>query len=204
LKETYGDVKIPFPNFVTFSVSRQTQTGIRRMLHALSQLTAKSNAEKAEHYLQRCLLDGVIGRSSILRDFLSPQREEDVFTPTTANSPVPEPQSPLPIEVDSSEQEAVVPTDTLFEDISSFSLGSRDLSSNYSSHVDSTEYDVHDVSVTDEQHGAFDSMSFSNMSTISDISQQIEELGKSVIDEYDLLKVLGKGCMGKASVHSSL
>ncbi|KAI9288530.1 kinase-like domain-containing protein [Umbelopsis sp. AD052] len=195
-KETYGDVKIPFPHFVTFSVSRQTQTGIRRMLHALSQFTAKSNAEKAEYYLQRCLLDGVIGRSSILRDFLSPQREEDVFTPTTANSPVPEPQSPLPIDVDSSEEEAVVPEDALFEDISSFSLGSRELSSNYS-HVDSTENDALDISVTDEHHGVFDNMSFSHMSTISDISQQIEELGKSVIDEYDLLKVLGKGCMGK-------
>jgi hypothetical protein len=173
------------------------------MLQALSQFTAKSNADKAEHYLQRCLLDSLVGKSSILRDFLSPQREEDVFTPASADSLILEPQSPLPIDVDYSEQEAVVPEDILFEDISSFSLGSRELSSNYS-HIDSSESSDHSITNADDQHSIEDGMSFANVSTISDISQKIEELGKNFIDEYDLLQVLGQGCMGKVSVHSVL
>lgn len=168
------------------------------MLQALSHLTAKSNAEKAEQYLQRCLLDAAVGKSSILRDFLSPQREEDTFIPATALSSTLGPQSPVPIAID--DEDAVVPDDTLFEDVSSFSLGSRDLSSDYSD-IDCIGDGIPDPSDADEQYSNNypAGMSFTNMSSLSDISQKLEALGKSVIDEYDLLKVLGQGCMGKAS-----
>lgn len=202
IKEVYGDVKIPFPNFVTFSVNRQTQTGIRRMLQALSHITAKSNAEKAELYLQRCLLDAAVGKSSILRDFLSPQREEDTFIPVSTSSSTPAPQSPVPISIASDDQDAVVPDDTFFEDVSSFSLGSRQFSS-HCSDVDYIEDSISDLSDADKQYrnNCPETMSFSDMSSLNDISQKLEDLGKSVIDEYDLLKVLGQGCMGKASTY---
>ncbi|KAI9312027.1 kinase-like domain-containing protein, partial [Dichotomocladium elegans] len=44
----------------------------------------KSNSEKFEVYLRRCVLHPIIGRSSLLRDFLSVQRTEDKIMPLRA------------------------------------------------------------------------------------------------------------------------
>jgi hypothetical protein len=37
----------------------------------------KSNSEKIENYMRRCVLDPTISKSSLFRDFLTVQREED-------------------------------------------------------------------------------------------------------------------------------
>ncbi|CAM0135548.1 unnamed protein product [Umbelopsis sp. WA50703] len=196
IKEVYGDFKIPFPNFITFSVNRQTQNGIRRMFQALSHLTAKSNAEKAEVYLQRFLMDSTVGKSSILRDFLSVQRDEDTFAPAKSSSEIPAPQSPIPITTESEDEEAVVPGKVDIEDISSFSLGSRNSSSGcseYEMYDDSSAADVPNEKLEFFDH-QMDRMSFKSNSSAN---SQPAETVTTAIDQYNIVQVLGQGCMGK-------
>lgn len=198
IKEAYGDFKLPFPNFITFSVNRQTQNGIRRMFQALSHLTAKSNAEKAEVYLQRFIMDSAVGKSSILRDFLSVQRDEDTFSSARSSSEIPAPQSPVPIATESEhedEEEAVVPGTVDIEEISSFSLGSRDSSSQCSEYemYDDSSVDVHNEKL--EYFG--DQMDHMSFKSNNSVNAQATETATTAIDQYNILQVLGQGCMGK-------
>lgn len=59
---------------MTESLSKsEKRKSIRNFFH----LSIKSNAEKVEKYLYRCTLDPVLSASTLLRDFLSPQRDGD-------------------------------------------------------------------------------------------------------------------------------
>ncbi|ORZ17301.1 kinase-like domain-containing protein [Absidia repens] len=59
--------------------------GVRGFLLGLSSLKyyhqQRSNSEKVETYLRQCAADPFISRSSLFRDFLSAQRDEDRVTP---------------------------------------------------------------------------------------------------------------------------
>jgi hypothetical protein len=166
------------------------------MFQALSHLTAKSNAEKAEVYLQRFLMDSTVGKSSILRDFLSVQRDEDTFAPAKSSSEIPAPQSPIPITTESEDEEAVVPGKVDIEDISSFSLGSRNSSSGcseYEMYDDSSAADVPNEKLEFFDH-QMDRMSFKSNSSAN---SQPAETVTTAIDQYNIVQVLGQGCMGK-------
>lgn len=54
-----------------------TKTEKRRSIRNFFHISVKSNAEKVEKYLYRCSNDPVLGTSTLLRDFFSPQREGD-------------------------------------------------------------------------------------------------------------------------------
>ncbi|KAI9276652.1 kinase-like domain-containing protein [Phascolomyces articulosus] len=47
-------------------------------------MSGKSNSEKIEMYLRKCALHPTVGRSSLFRDFLAAQREEDQIVPNRA------------------------------------------------------------------------------------------------------------------------
>ena len=49
-----------------------------------SMVGGKSNSEKIEMYLRRCALHPTVGRSSLFRDFLAAQRNEDQIVPNRA------------------------------------------------------------------------------------------------------------------------
>lgn len=61
----------------------------RRSIRAFLPFNRKSNAEKIELYLSRCFEHPVISISSLLRDFLTAQRDEDkhaAFSSSTLSS----------------------------------------------------------------------------------------------------------------------
>ncbi|CAO3625907.1 unnamed protein product [Cunninghamella blakesleeana] len=61
--------------------------GVRGLLLSLNSLryqspsTSRSNSEKIEIYLRKCAFDPYISQSTLFRDFLSPQRDEDRMAP---------------------------------------------------------------------------------------------------------------------------
>ncbi|KAI8142993.1 kinase-like domain-containing protein [Fennellomyces sp. T-0311] len=70
--------KIPFPALSTPVIHRLTR---RRSIKNLLTFSKKSNADKIEKYLQRCFDHPIVSISTLLRDFLSVQREEDKLLP---------------------------------------------------------------------------------------------------------------------------
>ncbi|KAI9300094.1 kinase-like domain-containing protein [Cunninghamella echinulata] len=106
----------------------------------------KSNADKIEEYLSRCFMHPIVSISSLLRDFLSVQREDDKLVDMANSSSI---YSPITLSGKSKCQ-----TDT------------PDTGSSVHHHHQSL------------------------------LSQQ-EPTTTVSIDQFNLLKVIGKGCMGK-------
>lgn len=68
---------------MTESLSKaEKRKSIRNFFH----LSIKSNAEKVEKYLYRCTLDPILKSSTLLRDFLSPQRDGDEKSITSSHA----------------------------------------------------------------------------------------------------------------------
>ncbi|KAI9011957.1 kinase-like domain-containing protein [Phycomyces nitens] len=194
---------------------------LRSFILSLSKLRyVKPNSEKIEWYLRRCALDPFISRSSLFRDFLSAQREEDsvgskdgvqclvnrqvqenqqsllaqddVFSldPRTQIQPtVPQailPPSPAPLE-----WQPATSTSESLSTASSESMNSmhsmHSMRSMRSMHSDSMRYST----IEDRSNSA--PMSITDEGIIED-----EDPPQSVtIQDFQFIKVLGKGCMGK-------
>ncbi|CAO3585969.1 unnamed protein product [Absidia cylindrospora] len=99
IKCHYHKVKIPFPVLDQQKQIRKRNTSTKaKRRSSLRQLFTslhhhhghhskkKTNAEKVELYLQQCLLDPVVSQSTIVRDFLSIQRDEDQKLPTKTSA----------------------------------------------------------------------------------------------------------------------
>ncbi|KAI9280508.1 kinase-like domain-containing protein [Sporodiniella umbellata] len=69
----YPKCKIPFP-----AIAQAKKGSKRRYLQDLLPFNRKSNAEKIQKYLERCLQHPILSRSSLTHDFTRVQREEDV------------------------------------------------------------------------------------------------------------------------------
>ncbi|KAL0077344.1 kinase-like domain-containing protein [Phycomyces blakesleeanus] len=81
----YPKSKIPFP-----ALSNPSTTLCfvkRRSIRNLLSFNKKSNADKIENYLNCCFQHSIVSISSILRDFISVQREEDSMVSTDAYAP---------------------------------------------------------------------------------------------------------------------
>ncbi|KAI7863886.1 kinase-like domain-containing protein, partial [Spinellus fusiger] len=115
-----------------------------KSIHSLLSFNKKSNAEKIEHYLNCCFQHPIVSISSILRDFISVQREED----------------------------RLILLQQIVHPISSSIHSNRSASSI--------------------------SHSYSNTYTPSVQSKSTNSpLSRASLDDFEFLKVLGKGCMGK-------
>lgn len=112
----------------------------------------KSNAEKIEKYLQRCFEHPIVSISTLLRDFLAVQREEDRFLPVSTTTIDSKPPTPTPAVV------IVAPPSPT------------------------------EQSIVDSHHNDEDEQGPNNRN--KEVS----------LDDYELLKVLGKGCMGKVRI----
>ncbi|CAO3693855.1 unnamed protein product [Rhizopus stolonifer] len=89
VKSHYQRIRIPFPQLT----KEEKRKSIRHFFH----LSVKSDADKIEKYLAKCLLNPLLKSSTLLRDFLSPQREGDIkklpsrapsLVPSTVSDPV--------------------------------------------------------------------------------------------------------------------
>ncbi|KAJ2958488.1 hypothetical protein NQZ79_g5936 [Umbelopsis isabellina] len=83
IREHFRKTKVVLPSLDTPSDKQHNlkRRSFRNLLTALPSLKAKqSNSEKVEQYLRRCAEDNVVGKSSLFRDFFTPQRDEDCST----------------------------------------------------------------------------------------------------------------------------
>ncbi|KAI8372780.1 kinase-like domain-containing protein [Radiomyces spectabilis] len=147
IKFHYPRSKLPFPHLTAPSSHLRFPTKPHSLKNLLVFHKRKSNAEKVEQYLQRCFQHPIISISSILRDFLSVQRDEDTLIESTI-----EPSLAIP-----------TPRHRLSR---SCSIGTH-----RQSIQDSPVTPVTPLPTTDHP--------------------------KMSVDDFHLLKVLGKGCMGK-------
>ncbi|KAI9244936.1 kinase-like domain-containing protein [Sporodiniella umbellata] len=74
VKSHYQRIRIPFPHLAKEKKAEDKRKSIRHFFH----LSVKTDADKVERYLERCVLNPLLKSSTLLRDFLSPQREGDI------------------------------------------------------------------------------------------------------------------------------
>ncbi|KAI7866991.1 kinase-like domain-containing protein, partial [Spinellus fusiger] len=55
----------------------EKRRSLRNLLNSLAQSKHRTNAEKIEQYLHQCSFDPIVCHSSLLKDFFTPQRDED-------------------------------------------------------------------------------------------------------------------------------
>ncbi|RUS14612.1 hypothetical protein BC937DRAFT_93562 [Endogone sp. FLAS-F59071] len=78
-------VKIQLPTLTEPSERDAKRRSLKNLLNTLSNIKgAKSNAEKVEHYLRKCAVDPTVRFSSLFRDFFSVQRDDDHAAPKEA------------------------------------------------------------------------------------------------------------------------
>jgi hypothetical protein len=135
----------------------------------------KSNADKIEKYLTTCFQHPIISISSILKDFTSVQRDEDVLLTSQHTSTT------------------LTPTIHSIRKVFTVALA-KTTTNNYNDDSPSTSSNNN----SNREAGA-------PISSAKDSNQFDQTLNTSktltskpvTIDDFNLLKVLGKGCMGK-------
>jgi hypothetical protein len=143
--------------------------GIRKILSSFSKMSTSrfsrpTNSDKLEVYLERCLHDVHIRNSTLFREFLQPQREEDNVIPKQVIQSYVEQHTPV------------------MEHPSPSSILSRTPLS-----LSSTSHSSPSSLFTPEQHDEEEQdIVHSNMSD-----------RPTTIQEFQLIKVIGRGCMGK-------
>lgn len=146
------------------------RSSFRAFLVRLSKLrNQKSNSEKIETYLRRCARDPVISRSSLFHDFLSKQRPEDRAS-----------QRWSPPSLGASEQDI---QDIEMEDNPS------------TQSIISASIDSHPL--TSDERSTHTGQSSPEEVMHASPERSISKDTLPPLDNYNLLKVLGQGCMGK-------
>lgn len=168
-------------------------------------MQTKSNAEKVEKYLYRCSVDVILKDSSLLRDFFSPQREGDTQTHDNQLYPSPSPSYDS-LRPTSSSIGKWVPSPNL--SVVSLPISNRHISraisqlSRQSSHlsINSSHLSSH------HHHISRPTSVYSNNQSGESEHDLVNMMKKEPqgplayqfpLDHLEMIKVLGKGCMGK-------
>ncbi|KAI8381069.1 kinase-like domain-containing protein [Radiomyces spectabilis] len=206
IKAHYRRCKLSLPQLTQPDLLMKRK-GFRSFLLSFSNKYQKSNSEKIEIYLRRCALDPVIGRSSLLRDFLSAQRDEDrVASKQLIQSYVhrqlienernqmmcdftlspPSSRTPSVISMQSIQPQHSNFTSSVYRGRRSSSISLSSISSNHS---------VLSIAMSDS-HVYRHRRASELEDPMPDSSHQHHD-GKISIQDFQFIKVLGKGCMGK-------
>ncbi|KAI7860564.1 kinase-like domain-containing protein, partial [Circinella umbellata] len=183
LKAHYRKARVPLPQLVEPHLNYYTQryhdndnkkrgkqrNSITSLISRIVKFTTnsmvggKSNSEKIEMYLRRCALHPIVGRSSLFRDFLAAQRNEDQIVPNSNRIPTPA---------------------LINNNHSNKSCSSSIASSMITSSLDSC-HDSNNISNVNN-----------NNSIVIPGGISIHQT-KLTIRDFEILKVLGRGCTGK-------
>ena len=136
----------------------------RRSIKNLLSLSKKSNSDKIEKYLQRCFDHPIISISTLLRDFLTAQREEDKLLPCQQQ------QQKSPIIT----SQPITAPQSITTSLSKISISEKS-----------------------SCHSFIISPSSPPPLPLPPVPSLIQHNSPPSLQDYDLLKVLGKGCMGK-------
>lgn len=218
IKTHYQKIKIPFPT-LTESLSKvEKRKSIRNFFH----IHVKSNAEKVEKYLYRCSTDSVLKSSTLLRDFFTPQRDGDTSSRKLSHDginayPSPSQSSYDPMMMstpndDASDHDSSVDFKKVWVPsphpsvvslskssiLSSLNNGNNESnlsllsysypSSRHSDHKEDIEEDYEDE---DHDEDGSDLVHILRKDEEEDFAYEFP------LDHLEMIKVLGKGCMGK-------
>ncbi|KAI8640665.1 kinase-like domain-containing protein [Parasitella parasitica] len=194
IKTHYQKIKIPLPTLSESISKAEKRMSIRSFFH----MSMKSNAEKVEKYLYRCSMDPVLKNSTLLRDFFSPQREGDLIKEKSHVSAT----TPSSFSPDSQDTPASyspqLNTATLQDSIidSRIDVGKVWVPSPHPSVISlpnsiNTNHDDEQQDDDDDDDNLFDMLSKS-----TDHYPHYHQ-DTFPLDHLEMIKVLGKGCMGK-------
>ncbi|GAB5591604.1 hypothetical protein Unana1_06504 [Umbelopsis nana] len=159
----------------------------------------KSNSEKIESYMRRCVLDPTICNSSLFRDFLSVQREEDCAAAKEAVQQFVNMQATIaheqtqPVASVTSQGAQVVP------DVRSVASSSN---TNRRSHQSRSVGDSH-FRLANSSLGTLSENPGISLADLAKrqkrlpIQNHVRTKESTSIQDFQFIKVLGKGCMGK-------
>ncbi|KAG2182348.1 hypothetical protein INT43_007278 [Umbelopsis isabellina] len=198
VKHHYGKTRCRLPSLTEPLISYKAtrRLSIRNLFAQLK--SSKSNSEKIEWYMRRCALDPVISKSSLFRDFLSVQREEDSaaekeilqqFVNMQATLSTEQQQSPV--------LDSVTSEDAQVPDVTPVPVSSSRRIARGSKVADDTHYRKVSSSLsTLSENPGISLADLAKRQKRLPTQQQIRKEATSIQD-FQLIKVLGKGCMGK-------
>lgn len=206
---------------MTESTSKlEKRKSIRNFFH----LSTKSNAEKLEKYLYRCALDPILRHSTLLRDFFSPQRDGDLKTLNSSHdypSPTPSYDHPITTTVTNTTEEedqvGKVWVPSPHPSIVSLPISRHSSFSTTSSSRSDRRSLKHSSLRSRRNSSIHKNLSIhhdNDHDDDDDDDDEVDELMKLVttqapqhefpLDNLEMLKVLGKGCMGKVNTSAEL
>ncbi|KAG1138688.1 hypothetical protein G6F38_010373 [Rhizopus arrhizus] len=187
------------------STSNSNNHGLRKILQTLS-TSKKSNSDDLELYLYRCLNDSNIKSCSLLKEFLQPQREEDHIIPKQEvqsyveqhrcldegelrNDDVDEQQEE---EEEDGEQESEEDEEDDEEDEDEeFVTTPQQIAQN-----DRPRY-ISSIKTPSIKHPSIISPSDLQPPREESIASSISSHRPVTVQDFQLIKVIGRGCMGK-------
>ncbi|KAI9023521.1 kinase-like domain-containing protein [Phycomyces nitens] len=178
VKKHYPKSKIPFPHLTEQSSTAVKRRSLRQILTSLTQHKYRSNADKVERYLRRCSLDSVISTSSLFRDFFSPQRDEDSMESKIETSV--RLKQPSPSLIAPSAEISVTADQTVPRSPTSSLMVTKD--------------DVQDNQSLPERPESPQPIHESPRLEYTTAKKAPKPF---LLDNLEMVKVLGKGCMGK-------
>jgi hypothetical protein len=216
IREYFRKTKVVLPPLDTASSKQANlkRRSFRNLLTALPSLKPKhSNSEKVEQYLRRCALDSSIGKSSLFRDFFTPQRDEDCSTAKERMQSYMEMHATAWMneqhqhdqnkkQKQKQKQKAPLhPGDRSEENLPESSSNALVLDTTSShwqveSSLSSPVGNTYTTSIENTSSSVLSSASSAELDAPSQIpSPSLSR--KMTIQDFQILKVLGKGCMGK-------
>lgn len=208
----------------------EKRKSIRNFFH----ISVKSNAEKVEKYLYRCSMDPVLKSSTLLRDFFTPQRDGDTTTDSTNKSHDnihPSQQSydqlvPNTISTnDDTSNHNTTDNEKVWvpsphpsivslplsvrnkSSISQMSCHSNGNGSNLSIQSYGYQHSLNNDNNNnddDEMNDEVDEDEDEDDDLIHIMAKSEEEIYEFPLDHLEMIKVLGKGCMGKVNIYTSI
>ncbi|KAI7865539.1 kinase-like domain-containing protein [Spinellus fusiger] len=207
IKRHYRKCKLSLPPLIepTLDLSiNKKKRSLRGFFLSLSKLRyVKPNSEKIEWYLSQCALDPFIGRSSLFRDFLSAQREEDsIASKDRVQHYVDQQwqeqqqrtvQEDLFPSTDAHSPPSTQPHD--WQPSPSASLHSEEATHSKQVTVRYPASSVADKGIVDE--GIVDEEGGEGEREGGGEEEESSPVPTITIQDFQFIKVLGKGCMGK-------
>ena len=212
IREYFRKTKVVLPPLDSASSKQANlkRRSFRNLLTALPSLKPKhSNSEKVEQYLRRCALDSSIGKSSLFRDFFTPQRDEDCSTAKERMQSYMEMHATAWMneqhqhdQNNKQKQKQKAPLhsgDRSGENVaeSSASALALDTTSSHWQVESSPPSPVVNTYTTSIENTSSSVLSSASSAELDAPPQKLSLSRKITIQDFQILKVLGKGCMGK-------
>ncbi|KAJ2964203.1 hypothetical protein NQZ79_g780 [Umbelopsis isabellina] len=198
VKHHYGKTRCRLPSLTEPLISYKAarRLSIRNLFAQLK--SQKSNSEKIEWYMRRCALDPIISKSSLFRDFLSVQREEDSAAEKEVLQQFVNMQATLSTEQQQSPVlDSVTSEDAQVPDVTPVPVsGSRRIARGSRVADDALYRKVSSSLSTLSENPGISLADLAKRQKRLSAQQQIRKEATSIQD-FQLIKVLGKGCMGK-------